>query len=94
MNGPFDLIVGADGAWSKIRGKLNALKLAYAGVSGYEIEIEDPARTCPHVDNMVGRGNYFGLSDRKSLSAQRMGNNGIGPQLVFLSGGRCEGNVG
>ncbi|KAI9812574.1 MAG: hypothetical protein M1827_004563 [Pycnora praestabilis] len=77
MEGPFDLIVGADGAWSKVRGRLNGLKPAYAGVSGYEMEIMEPARTCPRVDKMVGRGSYFGFSDRKFLSAQRMGNNGI-----------------
>ncbi len=77
IEGPFDLIVGADGAWSKVRGRLCGLEPAYAGVSGYEMEIMEPARTCPHVDKMVGRGSYFGSSDRKFLNAQRMGNDSI-----------------
>lgn len=77
MEGPFDLIVGADGAWSKVRERLNGLKPAYSGVSGYEMDIMEPARTCPHVDKMVGRGSYFGSSDRKFLNAQRMGNNSL-----------------
>lgn len=41
------------------------------------MEIMEPARTCPHVNKMVGRGMYFGSSDRKFLNAQRMGNDGI-----------------
>lgn len=77
MEGPFDLIVGADGAWSKVRGRLHGLEPAYAGVSGYEMDIMEPARTCPHVDKMVGRGSFFGSSDRKMLNAQRMGNGSI-----------------
>ena len=77
MDGPFDLIVGADGAWSKVRGRLNGGEPIYSGVSGYEMDIMDPAKTCPHVDEMVGRGMYFGSSDRKFLNAQRMGNDSI-----------------
>lgn len=82
--GPFDLIVGADGAWSKVRGRLNGRKPAYSGVSGYEMEIKEPARTCPHVDKMVGRGAYMGSSDRKLLNAQRMGNGSLKVRSWFL----------
>ncbi|SLM36141.1 Monooxygenase, FAD-binding [Lasallia pustulata] len=84
MEGPFDLVVGADGAWSKVRGRLNGLKPAYSGVSGYEMEIMEPARTCPHVDKMVGRGAFCGISDRKFLNAQRMGNDNIKVRSFFL----------
>lgn len=84
MEGPFDLIVGADGAWSKVRGRLNELKPAYSGVSGYEMEIREPAKTCPHVDQMVGRGSYFGASDRKFLNAQRMGNGSLKVRSWYL----------
>ena len=68
----------ADGAWSRVRACLNnGLKPAYAGVSGYEMEIREPAKTCPQVDKMIGRGSYFGFSDQKFLDGQRMGNNSI-----------------
>lgn len=77
LEGPFDLIVGADGAWSKVRERLSDLKPTYSGVSGYEMDIMDPAKTCPNVDKMVGRGIYFGCSDQKCINAQRMGNNSI-----------------
>ena len=74
MEGPFDLIVGADGAWSKVRARLHDRIPHYAGVSGYEMDIKEPARKCPHVDEMVGQGMYFGSSDRKFLNAQRLAN--------------------
>jgi 2-polyprenyl-6-methoxyphenol hydroxylase-like FAD-dependent oxidoreductase len=41
------------------------------------MEIADPAKTCPHVDKMVGKGAYMGSSDRKFLNAQRLENNRI-----------------
>ena len=75
--GPFDLIVGADGAWSKVRMRLSDVKPSYAGVSGYEMEIKEPPKTCLHVDKMVGRGSFIGSSDQKMLNGQRMGNNSI-----------------
>ena len=75
--GPFDLVVGADGAWSKVRGRLHGIEPTYAGVSGYELEIPEPAKTCPHVHNMVGAGAYMGASDSKLLNAQRMGDGSL-----------------
>ena len=77
MEGPFDLVIGADGAWSKVRAKLTDVKPVYAGVSGYEMEIHEPAKTCPHVDKMVGKGSFFTTSDAKFLNAQRMGNKSL-----------------
>ena len=77
LEGPFDLIVGADGAWSKVRARLHGLKPVYSGVSGYEMDIWEPAKTCPHVDKRVGRGAFFGSSDRKCLNAQRMANGSL-----------------
>lgn len=84
MEGPFDLIVGADGAWSKVRRRLNGLEPAYSGVSGYEMEIREPAKTCPHVNKMVGKGSYMGSSDRKFLNAQRMGNGSLKVRSWYL----------
>ncbi|MCJ1265677.1 hypothetical protein MMC22_005557 [Lobaria immixta] len=76
---------GGDGGWDvEVRRRLNGLEPAYSGVSGYELEIVKPAKTCPHVDKMVGRGSYFGSSDRKCLNAQRMGDDSIKARSWYL----------
>lgn len=84
LDGPFDVVVGADGAWSKVRAILNPVEPSYAGVSGYEMEIKDAAKTCLHVDKMVGQGSYFGSSDQKFLNAQRMGDGSIKVRSWFI----------
>ena len=77
MEGPFDLVVGADGAWSKVRAKLTEVKPVYSGVSGYEMDIAKPAKKCPHVNKRVGKGMCFGSSDGKMLNAQRLGDGSL-----------------
>lgn len=84
MDGPFDLIVGAEGAWSKVRAKVTDVKPVYAGVSGYEMEIKEPAKTCPHVDKMVGAGSFGSHSDRKFLNGQRLGTGAIKVRSWFV----------
>jgi 2-polyprenyl-6-methoxyphenol hydroxylase-like FAD-dependent oxidoreductase len=77
VEGPFDLVVGADGAWSNVRGKLTEVKPDYSGISGYEMEISSPGTSCPELNKSIGRGSRFGFSDRKALNAQRMGDGSV-----------------
>eukprot|EP01117_Protostelium_nocturnum_P016898 TRINITY_DN6774_c0_g1_i1.p1 TRINITY_DN6774_c0_g1~~TRINITY_DN6774_c0_g1_i1.p1 ORF type:complete len:475 (-),score=102.44 TRINITY_DN6774_c0_g1_i1:82-1380(-) len=73
-SGPFDLVVGADGAWSKIRPLLSDVKPHFSGVSGWEGRIGTQHPNYQRISDMVGRGSYFCYSDGKSICAQRMGN--------------------
>ena len=82
--GPFDLIVGADGAWSKVRNRLHAVKPAYSGVSGYAMKIKDSAKTCPQIDRMVGEGAYSAMSEGRWISAQRLGDGSLEIRNWFL----------
>ena len=75
--GPFDLIVGADGAWSKVRNVLTDVRPSYSGICGFEAHIDKPKEEYPEIDKMVGRGSYFAYSGGRSLTAQRMGNESI-----------------
>ena len=75
--GPFDLVVGADGAWSKVRVLLTDVRPTYSGVCGFELRIPRPNDEYLAVSATVGRGSYFAFSNGKAILAQRMGDEGI-----------------
>ncbi len=77
VEGPFDLIVGADGAFSKVREVLTDVRPRYSGICGVECGISKPKDTCPKVDKMVGRGSYFAYSGGRTLMGQRMADDSI-----------------
>ncbi|MYW21565.1 FAD-dependent monooxygenase, partial [Streptomyces sp. SID2955] len=79
---PFDLLVGADGAYSRVRPLLTDARPAHTGQNVVELGIPDIDRTHPDLAATVGRGNYWVLGDGQSLSAQR---NGDGRVRVYLS---------
>lgn len=73
----FDLIVGADGAWSKVRNALTEEKPFFSRVAGYSLVIPNAAETAPAVHDFVNRGSVFSFSDGKSLIAQQLGSGAI-----------------
>jgi len=77
----YDLLVGADGADSRVRPLLTDARPAHTGQNVIELGIPDIDRTHPDLAAMVGRGNYWVLGNGQSLSAQR---NGDGRVRVYL----------
>jgi 2-polyprenyl-6-methoxyphenol hydroxylase-like FAD-dependent oxidoreductase len=75
--GPFDLVVGADGAWSKVRHVLTNVRPSYSGIVGFSCDILNPDKVDPRLSKMVGRGSYFAYSDGRFLGGQRMGDESI-----------------
>lgn len=73
----FDLIVGADGAWSKVRPLLTDAKPFYAGIGGYDMFIDDAENRYPDLHKLVNRGSLFAHADHKTLGAQQMGDGSI-----------------
>jgi 2-polyprenyl-6-methoxyphenol hydroxylase-like FAD-dependent oxidoreductase len=59
----WDLIVGADGAWSKVRPLLTDATPSYSGVSGVEMHFADANKRHPEISKMVGNGSYFAFGD-------------------------------
>jgi 2-polyprenyl-6-methoxyphenol hydroxylase-like FAD-dependent oxidoreductase len=78
----YDLLVGADGADSRVRALLTDARPAHTGQNVIELGIPDIDRTHPDLAAMVGRGNYWVLGNGQSLAAQR---NGDGRVRVYLS---------
>jgi len=78
----YDLLVGADGADSRVRTLLTDARPAHTGQNVVELGIPDIDRTHPDLAAMVGRGNYWVLGNGQSLSAQR---NGDGRVRIYLS---------
>jgi 2-polyprenyl-6-methoxyphenol hydroxylase-like FAD-dependent oxidoreductase len=71
MERTFDLVVGADGAWSRVRPLLTDARPAYQGVTLIELGFEVARH--PHVDALVGGGKMFAVGDNRVLIAQRNG---------------------
>lgn len=85
-----DLVVGCDGARSKVRAYVTDIQPLYAGFTIIQGEIDHPATACPEIFKLVANGNLIVLSDGKSIIAQPRGDGG----LTFYAGGRYPENWG
>jgi 2-polyprenyl-6-methoxyphenol hydroxylase-like FAD-dependent oxidoreductase len=81
--GPFDLVVGADGAWSRIRPLLSPYRPQYSGLTFIECGIDDVDRSHPALSQLVGRGKMGVEADGKEIIAQRNGNAHIRAYAIF-----------
>ncbi|OTA01908.1 monooxygenase [Trichoderma parareesei] len=77
----FNLVVGADGAWSKARHLLTRVKPQYSGKHYLEAMISNSNPFHPTLAALVGRGNLIAMGDEKQVSAQRQGD---GSYRVYL----------
>jgi 2-polyprenyl-6-methoxyphenol hydroxylase-like FAD-dependent oxidoreductase len=71
----FDVVVGADGAWSCVRLLLTEAKPRYEGVTLIELGFDSKRHT--DVTALVGAGKMFAVGDNRVLIAQRNGHDHI-----------------
>ena len=71
----FDILVGADGAWSRVRPLLSDAGPLYEGVALVELGF-DVARH-PQADRLTGGGKMFAVGDNRCLITQRNGHGHI-----------------
>jgi 2-polyprenyl-6-methoxyphenol hydroxylase-like FAD-dependent oxidoreductase len=68
----FDVVVGADGAWSRVRSLVSKTTPRYEDVTLVEFGFD--AKRHRNVDALVGGGKMFAVGDNRILIAQRNGN--------------------
>ncbi|QWF84718.1 FAD-dependent oxidoreductase [Amycolatopsis sp. CA-230715] len=83
----YDLLVGADGANSRVRPLVTDARPAHTGHNAVELRISDIDRTHPDLAAMVGRGNYWVFGNGQSLAAQRNGDGCVRIGLNFYNTG-------
>jgi len=71
------LVIGADGAWSKVRPLLSNAQPLYSGISFVETYLFDADARHPESAALVGHGSMFALSDEKGLITHRDGDGRI-----------------
>jgi 2-polyprenyl-6-methoxyphenol hydroxylase-like FAD-dependent oxidoreductase len=74
----FDLVVGADGAWSRIRPLISTARPIYSGIMFVELSIDDADTRHPELAQLVGRGMMFAIGDSKTLIGHRDANAHLG----------------
>lgn len=73
----FDLVVGADGAWSKVRPSLTDTEPFYSGIGGLDCRLSDVDHMHPKLSSHVGKGMCLNLGSNKGLMCQRNGDGGV-----------------
>lgn len=66
-----DLLIGADGAWSKVRPLVSDAKPLYSGLSFVELNLEDADNRHPAAAALVGRGMMFALAEGQGFLGHR-----------------------
>lgn len=67
----FDLVIGADGAWSKVRANLTPIKPIYDNMQYLVATIRNATANFPHLAEYVGSGSFSCLGDHHGVMTQR-----------------------
>jgi len=72
-----DLVIGADGIWSRVRTLLTPAQPEYSGVSFLDVRYDDADRRHPAVAALVGRGHLFARGDDGNAIILQRNSNGV-----------------
>jgi 2-polyprenyl-6-methoxyphenol hydroxylase-like FAD-dependent oxidoreductase len=66
-----EVLIGADGAWSKVRPLVSEANPVYSGISFVELRYHDADRKHPTAAALVGKGMMLALSDQRAIMGHR-----------------------
>ncbi|KAF2490813.1 FAD/NAD(P)-binding domain-containing protein [Lophium mytilinum] len=69
----FDLVIGADGAWSKVRQLITETRPFFSGITGVDVKLSDIDSVDPALSKRVGRGMCLTLGSNTTVLSQRNG---------------------
>jgi len=72
-----DIVIGADGASSKVRNYITPLKSIYSGVTALEGAIYNAAENAPELDRLLNGGKIFALGDDKTIIVSSKGDGSL-----------------
>ena len=73
-----DIVIGADGANSKIRPFVTDIKPSWAGITMLEGVVKDPEKTAPVIHNLLKGGKIFAYGNKKTLIVSSKGDGSLG----------------
>lgn len=77
-----DLVIGADGAWSRVRRAVSPATPRYTGISFLEAWFHDVDEQHPGIADLVGQGSAAAADGERGLFAQRNGGDHIRVYLI------------
>ena len=81
----FDFVVGADGAFSKVRPYLANVDVEYNGISMVELNVEDAYNQYPDLATFNKNGKMMAFGDHKAILGQVNGDGRIKVCLLYTS---------
>lgn len=72
-----DLLIGADGAWSKVRPTVSTELPAYSGISFIEVDLHDADEQHPREAAIMGTGMLFALGGDTGILGHREGDGSL-----------------
>lgn len=73
----FDLVVGADGAWSRVRPLVTDQQPFYSGITVVELKANEVSTKKPFISSFAGSGSCFMFDEGRAITCQNNGNDSI-----------------
>lgn len=89
-----DIVIGADGANSRIRPYITNIKAFYSGITMLEGNIYDAKNVAPHISGLLNGGKIMAFGNKKNILMGQKGNGEIGFYVSFKADENWAANSG